>query len=104
MWKTIQDSLLFLQPKVETKDLDYQNMPKAVAIFQLMGFDFVCVRERDSTYYTEHDLRTITDMDLFLEVSTMKYDNNEDNPLCLLKLDQDTLQLLQVRAEVHQAV
>ncbi len=31
----------------------------------------------------------------------MKYDNGEDNLSSLLKLDQDKLPLLQVRAEAH---
>ena len=77
-------------------------MPKAEEVFQLICFDFVCVRERGSTYYTEQD-RTLADSDLFLEVLTMNYDNNKDNLLGSLRLDRDKLLLLQVQAEVRRA-
>ncbi len=43
----------------------------------------------------------IVNLDLSVVVSTMKYDNGEDSLSSLLKLDQDKLPLLQVRAEAH---
>lgn len=75
-------------------------MPKAEVVFRLTCFDSVCVRERGSTYYTEQD-HTLVNLGSFFEVSAMKHDNNEDNLLNSSRLDEGTLQLLQVQAEAR---